>query len=315
VSLSSAAAVAGDPPLPAPSASPSSLASPSSSWAARAQAFVEAGPLARPGEACALATLVVLSAFSTANRVLLPLLAIGLLHRRLLERPAFWFISAAVGAANLLATWSEADNHQWLMMYWCIALGAAFAGGDLRRRMATAARRLVGLCFLFAVLWKVMTPDFLDGTFWQVALVGDRRFEVVARLVGGLAEGELAALRRTVEQAAAGTAPPVVMATAVPGALATLGRVISVWTLAIEGLIAASFLARAGTRLSRLRNAALLVFLASTYPIAPVTGFGWLLTVMGMAQTAPAERRGRLAYAAAFVAIPFFHLLATIARP
>ena len=47
----------------------------------------------------------------------------------------------------------------------------------------------------------------------------------------------------------------------------------------------------------------LLVFCVTTYALAPVAGFGWLLAVMGLAQCHPNQRMLRGAYVAVFVLI------------
>ena len=33
------------------------------------------------------------------------------------------------------------------------------------------------LCFLFAVVWKLMAPDYLDGSFFRQIMLTDQRFE------------------------------------------------------------------------------------------------------------------------------------------
>ena len=45
------------------------------------------------------------------------------------------------------------------------------------------------------------------------------------------------------------------------------------------------------------------MFCATTYALAPVAGFGWLLATMGLAQCRPDQRTLRGAYVAVFVLI------------
>ena len=47
--------------------------------------------------------------------------------------------------------------------------------------LAWNARALIGLAFAFAVLWKLLSPDYLDGRFFRVALVEDHRLEPITR--------------------------------------------------------------------------------------------------------------------------------------
>jgi hypothetical protein len=78
------------------------------------------------------------------------------------------------------------------------------------------------------------------------------------------------------------------------------------WTVAIEGFLALAFLWPRDRGLSRLRDAALLVFCATTYAAATVEGFGWLLIAMGVAQCPPERPRTRGLYLAAFALILFY---------
>ena len=47
----------------------------------------------------------------------------------------------------------------------------------------------------------------------------------------------------------------------------------------------------------------LLAFCFTTYALAPVAGFGWLLATMGLAQCRPRQRVLRGAYVAVFILI------------
>ena len=80
------------------------------------------------------------------------------------------------------------------------------------------------------------------------------------------------------------------------------------WTVAIEGLIAVSFLARDRRGMAIVRNSLLLVFAISTYMIAPVRGFGWMLMLLGLAQCDERDRSFRPLYLAAIVVIQAYTL-------
>jgi hypothetical protein len=75
-------------------------------------------------------------------------------------------------------------------------------------------------------------------------------------------------------------------------------------TVLLEGVVALAFLAPPALGIGRLRDAALLVFCAGTYALAPVAGFGWLLLAMGAAQSQSA--RWRLLYLAVFALVIFY---------
>ena len=73
--------------------------------------------------------------------------------------------------------------------------------------------------------------------------------------------------------------------------------------LILEALIALLCLIPAGGRIELARHASLLAFCVTTYALAPVAGFGWLLATMGLAQCRPDQRALRGAYVAVFVLI------------
>ena len=51
------------------------------------------------------------------------------------------------------------------------------------------------------------------------------------------------------------------------------------------------------------RHALLLAFCVTTYALAPVAGFGWLIATMGLAQCRPRQRPLAGAYVAVFILI------------
>src|SRR4029450_11750486 len=57
------------------------------------------------------------------------------------------------------------------------------------RALRLSARLLVSGTFFFAVLWKVViSPDWLDGTFFRVTLLSDPRFHDLCVLTGAASE-------------------------------------------------------------------------------------------------------------------------------
>ena len=117
---------------------------------------------------------------------------------RALRSPGLWIALTAMAVARLASGWPNQDNHAFLLVWWVLAAALATLAGEASRDriLAWNGRKLVGLAFAFATLWKlVLSPDFSDGRFFRVSLVDDTRFEDFTRLVVGLDEGELADLR------------------------------------------------------------------------------------------------------------------------
>ena len=236
--------------------------------------------------------------------VLIPLVASAVVDRRLVRRARYWFAVLAVYAVGVAPSVLEIDNHEFLLAYWLLALGLSRLQADPSAGLATSARWLVGAAFAFAVLWKAVSPEYLSGDAFYGYLHLDPRFAGLGAAVSDLtlADGErtrvVANALRVVGDETAWFA-----VRDGPG-VSRLAAVMTVWTLAIEAVVAACFLAPPSSCVGRARDAALLTFLFTTYVLAPVLGFGWILVILGMAQ-APLERRPVLAvaYTAAFVLV------------
>jgi hypothetical protein len=240
--------------------------------------------------------------------------AAGLLAPRLARRPAFWGAAAIVCGLPLIGHWPRSDNHAYLVFYWCVALAVCLGLRDPSAGLARSARRLVGLTFAFATLWKAaLSPDFVDGSFFRVSLLIDPRFADLSVLLGGLSPAEYGANERLLDELAAGPAPPGSLIE--PPRLKLLAWGLTLWTLGCESVIALSFLWGERRGSAAWRDGALLLFLVTTFAFATVPGFGCLLAVLGAAQAPGTHGRTRLCYAAAFFLVlsyrivPWTHLL------
>jgi hypothetical protein len=226
------------------------------------------------------------------------LAAAGLLSAAVARSPWTWLVLTACAGWNLVCDWPMSDNHAYLLAYWCLAVWLSRLVPEPAAALATSARLLVGLAFAFATLWKlVLSPDYLDGTFFRVWLLVDDRFESLARLVGGLSAADLAA-SRTFLQPPPGLGAEHYPALVEPLALRRTAEVLTFAVLGLEALVALLFLAP--VRRPWLRHAPLLAFCATAYAVAPVVGFGWLLLAMGLAVVPVGATRLRLAYVACF---------------
>jgi hypothetical protein len=239
-------------------------------------------------------TLVVLlyNALHAPHDVNMLLVLAALLWRPLRYRAEFWFL---IGAFRLVyfmpGHWSSIDNHQYLITWWCLGLGFALLARDREVAIAVTGRRLIGLCFGFATAWKIMAPDFLSGRFMHWTLIADGRFTAFSENLLGLPAGGNASNRQAVQNLKGidlEQARPVDLITS--GLFQNMGVAIGWWTVFIEGSIALLFLLPERFRVTRWRNWALLIFIVTTYPLAPVGTFAWLLLAMAVAST-PKENR------------------------
>lgn len=232
----------------------------------------------------------------------------GVLHRPLARRAAYWFAMAAVLAVGHLFLWDRIDNHKYLMTYWCLALAVSFLTPHPLRTIAVNARLLIGLCFLFAAVWKLASPEFRDGAFFQYALLTDARFRGVADFIGGvstsLATGNTTAIDSLRRFGGALDAVPLHSSQRIEW----MARFMAAWTILVEGAVAVTFLWPEGKGVSKVRDFVLIGFLITTYPITSVVGFGWLLVAMGLAQSTRTFAPVRPLYVLTFLVLPLYSL-------
>ncbi len=231
----------------------------------------------------------------------------GLLFPGLLHRPALWGGLSLLTAGRVALDWPLSDNHAYLLSYWCLAVTLSCFGKGQDRILAINGRWLIALVFGFATLWKLLlAPDFVDGTFFRVTLLVDPRFEGFTRLVGGLSIEQIDAARAALGRHSDGGALEAVAAATPSVWLERLAMAMTAWTLAIELAITVTFCWWQGRGPSKLREAFLILFCVSTYAVATVEGFGWLLIAMGVAQCEVDRTRARVAFLGTFALILFY---------
>ena len=228
---------------------------------------------------------------------------LSLLSRTVRRAPLTWILVALLVAVRIVVVWPLSDNHIYLLAYWCLAIGLALSSAAPAATLSASSRWLLGCAFAMAVLWKgVLSPDYVDGRFFRVTLLTDERFAEASLVFGGLSREQMAQNRKFLEPLPEGAEllkpPPFVE----PPRLRAFAAVTTWGGLALEGLIALTCLIPAG-RLDLARHALLLTFCVTTYALAPVAGFGWLIAAMGLAQCRPHQRWLSGAYVAAFILI------------
>ena len=232
----------------------------------------------------------------------------GLLTPLLYRSSLYWFaLTLVMGFGNAM-NWYSIDNHKYLMTYWCLALSVALSYGERAPQvLASNARLLIGLCFAFAVLWKaLLSSDFLDGSFFLFTLLEDSRFEEVARLLGGVTIEDQIANAIQMSDLCKSELNMTAVQLYYPQRLMDLAIALTWSSVVLELLVAVAFLCPAIRRLYAVRDWLLILFAVTTYAIATVAGFGWLLVIMGCAQCDPQRRVTRVSYVFVFFLIQMY---------
>ena len=229
---------------------------------------------------------------------------LSLVLRPVRRAPLTWILVAGLVAARIAFVWPLSDNHIYLLAYWCLAIGLALSSPTPAATLSDASRWLLAAAFGLAVVWKaVLSPDYVDGRFFRVTLLTDERFADAALVFGGLSREQMAVNRSFLDPLPEGAAllePPAFIE---PPRLRVFASAATWGGLALEAMIVVLSLIPAGRVVQAARHAALLSFCVTTYALAPVAGFGWLIATMGLAQSRPDQRALHGAYLAVFVLI------------
>jgi hypothetical protein len=212
----------------------------------------------------------------------------------------YWGVLLGLAAVGTLRQpWLDLDNHHVLQLYWFAGLTLACLAGDVAGTLQRIARLLVGLAFVYAMAWKLLVPDFADGTFLTYLLSVEPTVEAAAVAVGWQEPGVVAANRAelTARQGDP-TAQPGVVTLEVAPETERAARVLAWLTIASEAAVALTFLVPLARRWAWLRDLTLLVFVATAYLLLPVITFGVLLAAMGLAQSSLPEPRATALYLA-----------------
>ncbi|MFG0284757.1 MAG: hypothetical protein ACF8R7_10085 [Phycisphaerales bacterium JB039] len=205
--------------------------------------------------------------------------------------------------------WHSIDNHKYLIAYWAICITLALSWPSRGSWIASRnASLLIGLCFFFAFLWKILAGEYFDGSFMHRVFLTDSRVAVPASLAGGVPISALSANRSLESMMQWSPSPDVIVELQSSRALSTIAICALYWTLLLEALIAFLWLIPIGKN-SLVKDVALIAFILTTYVLLPVVGFATVLSVMGYAH---ASGRGRRCVAAAYLGVVALVQLASV---
>lgn len=240
----------------------------------------------------------------------------GLIINKITVNRFYWLFLASVFTVLYLIRGLDGylPNHKYLYAYLIIAvvvvLFAKSNGEDWKRLFKKSARWIIGICFLLATIGKFVSPDFISGSFFEFTCLTDVRFHGLASVFTGmdlnvLFDGHLRfiELLNTSQYDATAKMPSAPRLTAVSLFLAY-------WTIFLEGMIAICYLAPKKYYLYRVREYFLLAFIFTTYPIATVSGFVTIISILAFIQSYRAGKSHAftLLYLILFLSQPLFRL-------
>jgi len=240
-------------------------------------------------------------------RFKLPLRAIaivGLIAPPLHRSRSLWLLLALLMGSRTILNWWTQDNHVFLVTYWCLATYLSLTTDEPAETLAANGKALIGLSFAFAALWKIrLSKDFLDGTYFHYTFLTDSRFQDFGVIFGGMTSTSYNEIAKALAQLGNPTGSIEAVQLPSTSMLVTLAKLSAWWTAAIESALAAVFLLPERLAVTRYRHAVLLLFAWTTYLVATVATFGWILMTIGVGQCEPERRRTRVLYVATCVLV------------
>lgn len=200
----------------------------------------------------------------------------GLVLAPIAKESAFWVVLTTVHFAWVYSAYHVADNHHYLEGYWCLSLALALGRPDLNEALTSSATLLIGVVFLLASVWKIVSPSFRTGGFFLYSMFFDKRFLPISVWAGGLSTAVQEDHRRARALAHQGVA---FAPAPVPQRLRALAVGLTWWTILIEMSVAIVFLFPTPFT-DGARVAVLVVFCITTYVLVPVPAFGHILVLL-----------------------------------
>lgn len=263
-----------------------------------------------PWELAAKLTLLALLLSPVGNWFIRPftlgLSVMGLLIPGLWRSAYLWLALALCTGMRFYLDWPSADNHAYLLSYWCLAFAISTWLGR-KEVLFKNARYLVALTFGLAALQKWLSPDYLNGVFFLITFFLDDRFEEFVVLFSSVTFEQIDIAREYLEGDYRSNPAPDSLPFVIPSSLWWLAILSTAWNLFEQTLIAIAFLAPRDSHLGYIRDPLLLLFCFTIYAVVPVVSFGWLILAMGIAQSDGKSTMLRYWYTGAFFALIFFY--------
>jgi hypothetical protein len=242
----------------------------------------------------------------SSGTVLLTITA--LLYQPLLRKPVFWLAATVLAAASILDNWYPVDNHKYLLCYWVAVLFVTFSVSKEYQEtvLVVNARYFLIAVMGLAVVQKLISENYIDSTFFEFTFLIDPRFSTFLN-VFGVDSSVLAENRAAFDEfrRAYLTEDVVTANLTVPAAVPPLAFLVTWWTVLIEAVIAALFLFCRDTP-DKLGHVLLIVFILTTYIVAPVFGFGFTVAILGYAVCPPRWALLRLTYIGCILLLEFY---------
>lgn len=215
--------------------------------------------------------------------LMIPVYFASVLWPQMIRRPELWFVLAGLWALASIWQREHMEDHVYLYIAWLAAVGVALIDpDDALDELQRSGRRLLAIVFGAAALWKLLSASFLSGVALWVTGMLDDRMRPMLRLAG--VSGESLDVARP-QVVAVLDGKQASFDIGLSGYASVAMVLLSLGTIGIELVIAASHAVSDDHWLSKIRGLSLIVFGIVTYAFVPVLPFALILAVIGVVVT------------------------------
>ena len=225
-----------------------------------------------------------------------------------------WGFLTFVHLLIIITQWQYIDNHKFLSVYWITTCFLSLFSKDILKTLQFNGRILIGLTFLFATFHKIAGGEYLNGKFFLFTFLTDSRFEWPVGLAAQLTMEKLPMNYHKLETLRSWPLDIKSITLFATPFIKSLAYFVSYWTIFIEGVIAIFFLTPTKYIISKYKDITLIIFILSTYLIVMVSGFYYLLFLLGFSQLDIKQSKSAYLYIFCLIVfemrnIPFFEYL------
>ena len=183
-----------------------------------------------------------------------------------------------------LLSWQFADNHQWLYLYWVLALFLKEITHSEQETSVFQARSLLAVVFTVACFWKIVDGQYLNGAFFQFEFIADKRLQGFVDQFLGMDFNQVRVNSFISNQHIMDGLTPVFYKNplVLSDRALLVAKIFSYLTILLEALIAILFLS---DKKSIWADWMILLFILFTYSLIPVHGFAAMLIILCIAQS------------------------------
>lgn len=220
------------------------------------------------------------------------------IFRSVLNRELFWFIVVLLVLIPSVIDWWSLGGHAFLLLYWIIAIFLSFFSKDRLYFVSKAGQYLIGCTFLFAAIWKFISPEFVSGDVMKYFMTTTVPMGVTTSPFTDLDRHSLSINIDNISQ---------LLAQDTTRTIKLVGRfnvdrpaaIFTIITQFIEVMIAIAFIIPMPRQWSIIKEILLVLFFLTAYIIMPVPGFAVLFSCIGFVFS-------KSIYAKLFFLIAFF---------